>query len=406
MAVLIKRVIPNSPADKAGIKAGTRLISVNGAQINDVLDFMFHADEGMGLEFDTYLMDEKRHCGNKCVFCFIDQLPRGLRAPLYFKDDDSRLSFLQGNYITLTNLTERDTARIIAMRTPVNVSVHSTNPELRSRLTGTPKGGESLEILRRFAEAGIVMNCQLVLCPELNDGDELIRSLRDLSAMKSVESIACVPVGLTKHREGLPPLRAFTPDEAAKVIGTVGEFANTFAADEFYLLAGLPIPEYEHYGVMPQYENGVGMWAYLKHTFAEADAAHIRCGAPPDGASPAPVRRTIVTGTAAFPLISELAAPFGNVNVAAIRNDFFGESVTVSGLLTGRDIIAQLADFEGLGAEIIIGGNTLNADGVFLDDVTPADVEAALGVKVKISEADGYGLFSSITAITAIAGES
>jgi putative radical SAM enzyme (TIGR03279 family) len=354
---------------------------------------MFHADEGMGLEFDSFLMDKKRHCGNRCIFCFIDQLPSGLRPALYFKDDDSRLSFLQGNYITLTNLCERDVERIITMRTPVNVSVHTTNPELRSRMLGNPKGGESLAILRRFAEAGLTMNCQIVLCPDCNDGDELTRSLHDLSAMSSVESVAVVPVGLTRFRRSgaLTPLRQFTASEAAAVIEAVGKFANAFAADELYLLAGLPIPDFEHYGAFSQYENGVGMLAYMRQTFA--DEARLAEGVP----CPAPPKRTIVTGGAAFPLISELVAPFANVNVAAIRNDFFGESVTVSGLLTGRDIIAQLADFADLGQEILIGSNTLNADGLFLDDVTPADLESALNVTVKIVEADGNSLFAAIT---------
>jgi putative radical SAM enzyme (TIGR03279 family) len=392
MAVLIKKVIPGSPADKAGIKAGERLISVNGSPIDDVLDYMFHADEGMGLEFDTFLMDKKRHCGNKCIFCFIDQMPPGLRDSLYFKDDDSRLSFLQGNYITLTNLTEHDVERIIAMRTPVNVSVHTTNPELRVKMMGNPRAGQwSLDVLKRFADAGVSMNCQLVLCPEHNDGDELVRSLRDLSAMDSVESIACVPVGLTRFREGLTPLREFTASESAaviKIVEEVGEHdkftsgeqtGQVFAADEFYLKAGIDFPEYEHYGDFPQYENGVGMWVYTREHFDIADiVGRDALGTP----------HTIVTGTAAFPLIRELVADVPNVNAAAIRNDFFGESVTVSGLLTGGDIIAQLRDFPDLGEVVVIGSNMLNSDGLFLDEAKPEQIEEALGVKVLVAEVD------------------
>jgi putative radical SAM enzyme (TIGR03279 family) len=394
VSVLIKKVIPDSPADRAGIKSGTKLISIDGNPINDVLDYMFYSDDDMGIEFDTFLMDKKRDCGNNCVFCFIDQNPKGLRSPLYFKDDDSRLSFLQGNYITLTNLTEHDVGRIIKMRTPVNVSVHTTNPDLRAKIMGNPKAGESLETLCRFARAGISMNCQLVLCPEINDGGELIRTLTDLSALErfgSIESIACVPVGLTKFREGLPRLRAFGKQEAAQIIEIVSKFKNVCAADEFYLTAGTDIPEYAHYGTFPQYENGVGMWAHLKHGFADSAAAG-------RDAHYTPSRRiSIVTGTLAFPLISELTAPFGNVRVFAIRNDFFGESVTVSGLLTGGDIIRQLLpQKEELGEKLLIGANMLNSDGVFLDNVTPKEIESALGVRVSAVELNGEALFTAI----------
>ncbi|MCL1789023.1 MAG: DUF512 domain-containing protein [Oscillospiraceae bacterium] len=388
--VLIKKVTPNSPAAKAGIKPGAKLIAIDGNPVNDVLDYMFYADDDMGLEFDTFLMDKKRHCGNQCVFCFIDQLPNGMRKPLYFKDDDSRLSFLQGNYITLTNLTEWDVDRIIKMKTPVNVSVHSTNPELRAKLMGNKKAGKSLEILRRFAQAGITMNCQIVLCPGMNDREELIRSLEDLTALNkfgNIESIACVPAGLTKFREGLFPLRTFSKSEAADVIKTISGFGNSvYASDEFYLAAGTPLPEYAHYGTFPQYENGVGMWAHLKHGFC-------MCGSPR-----VPVKRkiSIVTGVSAFPLIQELVAPFPHVSVFSVRNDFFGEGVTVSGLLTGRDIIGQLLQKDLPGEELLIGANTLNSDGVFLDGVTPTDLESALKLRVRVIPPDGEALFSAI----------
>ncbi|MCL2070968.1 MAG: DUF512 domain-containing protein [Oscillospiraceae bacterium] len=393
MSVVIKKVIPGSPADKAGIKPGTQLISIDGCPINDVLDYMFYADDDMGLEFDTFLMDKKRHCGNACIFCFIEQLPKGMRESLYFKDDDSRLSFLQGNYITLTNLTESDADRIVKMRTPVNISVHTTNPDLRVKLMGNPKAGESLKILYRFAKAGISMNCQLVLCPDINDGDELTRTLKELVSFESVESIACVPVGLTKFRGGLYKLRNFTEAEAAAVIEIAGNrdfCSKVFCADEFYLTGKMKMPEYEHYGTFPQYENGVGMWAHFKSGMQNAERAN-------NNKSTSKKKISVVTGTAAFPLISELTEPFKNVNVFPIRNDFFGESVTVSGLLTGEDIIRQLLPLQNqLGEELLIGRNTLNSDGMFLDDTTTAEIESALGVVVKLIEPDGDALYSAI----------
>jgi putative radical SAM enzyme (TIGR03279 family) len=386
MSVPIKNVIPDSPADRAGIKAGSRLVSIDGFPVNDVLDFMFYGDDDMGLEFDSFLMDEKRHCGNNCIFCFVDQNPPNMRETVYFKDDDSRLSFLHGNYITLTNLTESDIERIVQMRTPVNVSVHTTNPDLRVRLMGNPNAGKALDALYRFAEAGIPVNCQLVLCAGINDGEELVRSLNDLTKLKSVESTAVVPVGLTGHRKGLPQLRSFTQKEAAAVIKTVGDFADTYAADEFYLISGTEIPEYEHYGAFPQYENGVGMSACMKHGFLK------RCA---EGITPCKEKIGIVTGTAAFPLMEQLVKPFANVQVYPIRNDFFGESVTVSGLITGGDIIAQLRGKD-LGGKLLIGASSLNCDGLFLDDTAPADIESALGVKVQVVEPDGESLFSAL----------
>ena len=396
MAVRIKKVIVGSPAAIAGIKAGEMLISIDGMPINDVLDYMYYADDDMGLEFDTFLMDKKRHCGNKCVFCFIDQLPpkskHKLRETLYFKDDDSRLSFLQGNYITLTNLTEQDIDRIIEMRTPVNVSVHTTNPELRAKMMGNKKAGESLSALYRFARAGITMNCQLVLCPGINDGAELVRTLDDLKELgPSIESVACVPVGLTKFRENLPQLRLFSKTEAADVIKTISGYECVYAADEFYLTAEKELPPYEHYGAFSQYENGVGMWAHLKRGFADAKARSRPCNEKHDR------KITVVTGVAAFQLIKELTEPFENVNVIAIRNDFFGNNVTVSGLLTGTDIIRQLLlRKDELGDELLIGANMLNCDSVFLDDVTVQELEDSLGVKVRVVAIEGEALFEAI----------
>ncbi|MCL2634940.1 MAG: DUF512 domain-containing protein [Oscillospiraceae bacterium] len=368
MPVNIKNVLPGSPAERAGYRVGMTLNSINGHEINDVLDYMFYADEDFGLEFETFLMDNKRNCGNNCIFCFIDQLPQGLRESLYFKDDDSRLSFLQGNYITLTNLSEGDVGRIISMRTPVNVSVHTVNPELRSFMMGNPKAGEALSTLYRFAEAGISMNCQLVLCPGINDGEELIRSLDVLTGYPSIESIACVPVGLTKFRDNLPKLRCFNKEEAAKIIRVTEKYERVFAADEFYLTAEKPLPDYEYYGSFPQYENGVGMWAYFDNAQCTMHNAQLR-------------RISIATGVAAYPLIKRVFG--GAARVYAVRNEFFGESVTVSGLLTGIDIINQLKR-EDLGEELWLPPNMFNTDGLTLDSMTVEDISQALNVKTVI----------------------
>jgi len=327
-----------------------------------------------------YVIKQKRSCHNNCVFCFIDQNPKGLRKSLYFKDDDSRLSFMQGTYITLTNLTEHDIDRIMKTKIPVNVSVHTTNPDLRNRLMGNPKAGLALEILYKFAEAEIPMNCQLVLCPEFNDGDELFRSLSDLTKLKSIKSIACVPVGLTKFHTG--GLRNFTKPESIAVIEIINKFKGVFAADELYIKAGIDIPDYGHYGDFPQYENGVGMSAFMKHHFyTEANQTKLYT----ESSRSQPLHKTIsiATGTAAYPLISEFAEQLPHVKVFSIRNDFFGESITVSGLLTGTDVIEQLRG-EDLGDMLLLPPNMFNTDGITLDDMTVGNIESALKVKVKI----------------------
>lgn len=415
MGVTIKRVDPGSPAERCGFRSGDVLLSMNRHEIVDVLDYRFYmlepslrlvfsregkkyvvglrkrADEEIGLEFETYLMDRQRSCRNRCVFCFIDQLPPGLRESLYFKDDDSRMSFLFGNYITLTNLTEREIERIIAMHiSPINISVHTTNPELRCRMMGNRFAGERLSILRRFADAGIHMECQLVICPGLNDGEELARTMRDLSKLvPAVESVAAVPVGLTRYREGLTPLRMATKEEAAAVIRQMEAFGENmvrehgmrvfFPADEFYLDAGLQIPEPAFYGDFSQLENGVGMIALLDRQFHEALETGRR--------GPKGSRLTLATGTAAAPLIASLVRdakkryPSLNVKVAAVINHFFGENITVAGLITGGDLIEQLRGKAG--DILIIPDVMLRHEGdLFLDDVSLGDVECALGVRV------------------------
>ena len=303
MSVLIKDVIKNSPAARKGVMAGDSLVKISGHEITDFLDYQFYTkdskisvvferngktkavwvkkgeDEDLGLSFETYLMDKERHCKNGCIFCFIDQNPKGLRESIYFKDDDSRLSFLFGNYITLTNLSERDIEKIIEMHiSPVNVSVHTMNKELRVKMMKNKNAGESLSILNRLAENGIAINTQLVLCPGINDGDELRYSLEKLGELcPSLQSIACVPVGVTKYREGLFSMPQYTKDAAAEVIDIVDEFGSNFkqqygtrivyAADEFYLKAERVLPDGEYYEAYPQIENGVGMWTSLKEEF-------------------------------------------------------------------------------------------------------------------------------------------
>ena len=436
MAVKIDSVTPFSVADKKGIKGGDKILTINGNEIIDVLDYRFYQDEKrlkieieskegkvkairinkgeyeeLGLEFDSYLMDEQRSCKNKCIFCFIDQLPKGMRDTLYFKDDDSRLSFLFGNYITLTNLTEHEINRIIKMHiSPVNVSVHTTNPSLRCKMMNNRFAGECLEILNRFNEAGIAMNCQLVLCPGYNDGEELRRSLADLTAMESVQSVACVPVGLTKFREGLAKIEPYNNKTALEVLKIVDEFGQeciekygvrkVYASDEFYLKAEKEIPEYDYYGDFDQLDNGVGMWALLK---GEALDAIELCNQKPDGK-----KKTIATGMAAYPLISEIVErakakwPSLDCSVMGIKNEFFGEQITVSGLITGGDIIKQLSGRD-IGEQLLIPASMLRFENdMFLDDVTVVEMERALGVKAVITENDGYNLIDNILGIEVV----
>lgn len=433
MAVTVKQVNSNSPADKKGIKSGDKIITINGNDIIDVLDYRFYQDEkrlkltvetedskvktlrihkgeyeDLGLEFDSYLMDKQHSCKNKCVFCFIDQLPQCMRDSLYFKDDDSRLSFLFGNYITLTNLSEHEISRIIKMHiSPVNISVHTTNPALRCKMMNNRFAGECLEILKRFNEAGIAMNCQLVLCPGYNDGEELKRSLSDLMKYESVQSVACVPVGLTKYREGLPLIEPYNENTAAEVLDIIEEYAvkykerygirKVYGADEFYLKANRNIPDSSFYGDFDQLDNGVGMWSLFK---SEAYDAIKLSGHKPDG-----IKRTVVTGVAAYPLIEDIinkaAEKWHNLNCSAekIANDFFGEKITVAGLVTGGDIIKQLRGKD-IGQEILLPSSMLRYENdMFLDNVTVSELEKELNVKVVITENDGYMFIDKILGI-------
>ncbi len=430
MAVTIKVVCPKSPAHKKHILSGDRLLSINGHEITDVLDYQFYVTEprltltvetagkirtvhirkkeyeDIGLEFDTYLMDKQQSCKNKCVFCFIDQMPSGMRDSLYFKDDDSRLSFLLGNYVTLTNLSEREIQRIIDMHiSPINISVHTTNPELRCRMMNNRFAGETLSLLKRFADAGIRMECQLVICPEWNDGDELERSMHDLAVLApAVESVAVVPVGLTKYRDGLTPLRPFTKEEAIRVLDAVERFGGqmlastgsrvVYPADEWYIAAGRPIPDEDFYEDMSQLENGVGLIALLRSQFADALAS---CDATAAKGSPT----VLATGEAAAPFLQELVDtahtrfPQLNVTVRAIKNDFFGHTITVAGLVTGGDILRQL---DGIHCErILIPDIMLRREGDrLLDDVTPETLSETLGVRIEVVGNDGAALLDSL----------
>ena len=430
MSVLIKSVAHRSYAYRAGIKDGEYLLSINGNDIVDVLDYRFYQfysslelkvrdikgevrtvhirkpeyDE-LGLDFDTYLMDKEKSCRNKCIFCFIDQLPKGMRETLYFKDDDSRLSFLFGNYVTLTNLSEHEISRIIKMHiSPINVSVHTTNPELRVKMMGNRFAGEALSVLKRFAESSIVINTQIVCCPGINDGEELKRSLRDLYDL-DVNLIAVVPVGLTKYREGLYPLEPFTPEKARETVDIIEEFGEmcvrtkgrriAYAADEMYIKAGYDIPDASFYGDFEAIENGIGLIAMLREDLLD----ELEWRTADDG-----IKRTvsIACGTSVAPYIRELMdkveEKFKNVkiHVYPIVNEFFGEQINVSGLIVGGDLIAQLKG-KPLGEALLISSSMLRFENdLFLDDVSVDDVENKLNIELLPINTDGKMLLDAI----------
>ena len=431
--VAITDVLPRSRAEKAGICIGDILISINGKDINDVLDYRFHLankeitlcvkrgeDElcfditkkeydDIGLDFETPLMDKKHSCENKCIFCFIDQLPKGMRDTLYFKDDDSRLSFLHGNYVTLTNMHERDIQRIIDMHiSPVNISVHTTNPELRKKMMSNKRAGEVLSYLKMLADANISLCCQIVLCKGYNDGEELDRSLHDLiSLYPALTSVAIVPAGLTQFREGLCHLERFDANECASVIKQINAYGDwckkefgtrlIYPSDEFYITAGLPIPDEDFYEDYSQIENGVGL---IRDMQSSVDFELEDISPYEDFKAPRTV--SIATGYAAYEHILTLSKKLEDsfeglkINVYRIKNDFFGDSITVSGLLTGKDLCAQLKDKD-LGELLLFSASALRADGeVFLDDMTPNELSETLGVPVAACESDGYSFISTV----------
>lgn len=432
MAVKIFDVTTGSHADKAGIKKGETLLSINSNEIVDVLDYRFYQvnrkltleveDENknvrtiemtkgeyeeIGLEFETYLMDKQHSCRNKCIFCFIDQLPKGMRESLYFKDDDSRLSFLFGNYITLTNITEHEIDRIIKMHiSPINVSVHTTNPELRCKMMNNRFAGDTLKYLKRFADAGITLNCQIVSCPGINDGDELVRTLTDLENL-GVNMTAIVPVGLTRYRENLYPLVPYNKETAGQTIDIIEKMGDEcvkkhgrrifFPGDEFYLLAEREIPSPEFYEDFSALEDGIGMIAYLTDDVGwkleELDADESLCH-----------KVTIACGEGVFPymkrIMSMINEKFPNItiNTRAIKNNFFGGGVNVSGLVTGGDLIDQLRG-DDLGDRLIIPSSMLRFENdLFLDDVSTDNVERELGVTLVPVNNNGNDLVEAVIA--------
>lgn len=429
--VTVQEATAGGIAARAGICAGDVLVSINGHEIRDVLDYRFYLTDtavriallrdgkeyavrinkgeydDIGLEFETPLMDKKHSCANRCVFCFIDQLPRGMRESLYFKDDDDRLSFLHGNYVTLTNLRDADIERLITMHiSPVNVSVHTTNPELRVRMMKNKRAGEVLSYLGKLADAGIALCTQIVLCKGLNDGAELDRTMHELAAYHpSLRSCSIVPVGLTRHREGLYPLEMFSPAECAAVIAQVDAFGKEclerygtrlfYCSDEFYVRAGLPLPSEDYYEDYSQIENGVGMLTSLESEF-DFELQYLEEWLE---RFQAPRTVSIATGAAAYDHIAALCKRLESrvsgltVHVYRIVNHFFGENVTVAGLLTGKDVSEQLAGKD-LGDELLFPAVMLRADGdVFLDDMSPAELSRRLGgIPVRPSVSDGAEL--------------
>ena len=431
--VKIKDVECGSFADKAGIRPSDTLVSINENEITDVLDYRFYlaerlvnlkllSDSGeytvtikkgeyddIGLEFESALMDEKHSCKNGCIFCFIDQNPKGMRDTIYFKDDDSRLSFIHGNYITLTNMTDKDIDRIVKMRiSPINISIHTTNPELRVKMMKNKRSGEVLRYLNTFKEAGLSMCGQIVLCRGVNDGGELIRSMTDLSEYyPNLSSVSIVPAGLTKYRDGLYPLADFSADEAREIIKAVEDFSEKhkektgsrlfYLADEFYLKSGLPIPPDEYYEDYQQIENGVGMLRSMREEFSIA----MEDSAPLD--SPLRPRRVaIATGYASYPQISSMAREIEEKNenikidVYKIKNNYFGESITVSGLLTGVDIFEQLNGKLSCD-ELLLPSCALRASEVdFLCGMKLSELSEKLGVKIRLCDNDGFDFLDAV----------
>ena len=436
MSVKVNGVKKNSICDKKGIAAGDELLKINGKEIMDVLDFDFYMAEqnitmtfkcgdgkfkviktdntDCGLEFETYLMDKQQHCKNKCIFCFIDQLPKGLRPSLYFKDDDSRLSFLFGNYITLTNISEHEIERIISMHiSPVNISVHTMNPELRVKMMKNKNAGESLKIIKRLADAGIQMNTQLVLCPGINDGDELIRSIEELSALyPAVQSIACVPVGLTKFRDGLEKIEPYNKQTAGETIDIIEKYSSKFRreygvglvypADEFFIKAERDLPSEEYYDDYPQLDNGVG----LVRSFYEDFTYEL------DNCDKNPVNKkvTLATGADFYPYLCDLCKKaeekYGvEIQVKKIINNFFGETITVSGLVTGIDLYEQLRNMD-LGEYLLLPDSMISDytnhtenKNKFLDDMTVEELEDKLKTKIILTDGNGGQLLRDILGV-------
>lgn len=439
----VKNVLPGSIAEEAGIEAGDVILSVNGEKIRDIFDYQFLITEenlmieilkqdgevweieiekdeyeDLGIEFENMMLDDAKSCNNKCIFCFIDQLPKGMRDTLYFKDDDSRLSFFMGNYVTLTNMKFDDIDRIIKYKmSPINVSVHTTNPDLRVFMLKNKNAGDVVSKIKRLIDGGIEVNCQIVLCRDINDGEELDRSINELGNLyPGVKSISVVPVGITKYRDGLAYLKPYDGEASAEVINQVEAWQKKFKeqfgsrvvyiADEFYIMAGKRIPDYEEYEDFPQIENGVGLIAQFKNEFDEvlelldcqfsSEKKYGKSEKAADfGVNNEKRNISIGTGVSSYSYIKEMSEILENrfkninINVYKIENNFFGKNVTVTGLLTGQDLIEQLKDKE-LGDELLLSRSMLRSgEDVLLDDYTVGDLEQKLNVKITIVDNDG-----------------
>ena len=429
---VIASVEPGSIAEELELEAGDILLEINGNKIEDVFDYHYlmneeyveilvrkadgeeweleiekEYEEDLGVSFENGMMDDYRHCTNKCIFCFIDQMPSGMRETLYFKDDDTRLSFLQGNYVTLTNLKERDVEKIIKYKlSPINISFQTTNPELRCKMLHNRFAGEALKIVDKLVESGITINGQIVLCKNWNDGEELERSLRDLyNYVPSLQSVSVVPVGLSKFRDGLEPLEPFTKEDAKRVIAQIEKWQKKayeeyglhfiHASDEWYLLAEEKLPEEESYDGYLQLENGVGMLRLLETEFYDA-LSEVKGDADPRKVS-------IATGKLAAPfirkLMDQLTEKFTNteVRVYDITNEFFGERITVAGLITGQDLKKQLKNVD-LGDKLLLPCHMLRSgEEVFLDDVTVSELSEYLQIPIEIVDSDGAVLLNHVT---------
>lgn len=428
---LISEIQPGSIAEEMGIEPGDKLLTVNGNIIEDIFDYRYYMEdelvvlliekpdgeqwemeiekdefEDLGIEFAQGLMDEYRSCRNKCIFCFIDQMPPGMRDTLYFKDDDSRLSFLQGNYVTLTNMSDHDIQRIVKYHLePINISFQTMNPELRCRMLHNRFAGDALKKVDILYKAGIEMNGQIVLCKGFNDGEELDRSIREMTRyLPYLRSVSVVPVGLSKYREGLEPLEPFTKEDALQVLETIHSWQERIfpeygvhfihASDEWYILAEEELPEESRYDGYLQLENGVGMIRLLFNEFEEA--------LEQEQGDDKKRELSLATGYLAYPYLEQMMGkmkekfPNTEVSIYPIRNDFFGEKITVSGLITGQDIMKQLQG-QRLGERLLIPCNMLKVDeDVFLDDFTVSDVEKTLQVELNIVKSSGQDLLDAI----------
>lgn len=438
----IKTIIPGSIGDELELEPGDRVLAVNDQRIEDVFDYHYlindeyieltvlkrdgeewvfeiekDAEEDLGIEFESSLMDDYHSCTNKCIFCFIDQLPKGMRSTMYFKDDDSRLSFLQGNYITLTNMKDKDLDRIIKYKlSPINISVHTTDPELRCMMLHNRFAGKIMEQIQKLYGAGVLMNGQIVLCKNINDGDELRKTINDLGKfLPYMESLSVVPVGLSDHREGLYPLEPFTPEDAREVIGIIHGYQKIFmeeygthfvhASDEWYILADVPLPEEVNYDGYVQLENGVGMLRLQEREFHAAldeDVFESVSEVAEEREHQKRKHCTIATGKLAGPflrkLVDDLHVHYPNiqVDVVEVTNYFFGPRITVSGLLTGQDIIRALKG-RNLGEELLLPINVLRSgEDVLLDDVHVKEIEKTLQVPVRIVQSNGKDLYDAL----------